>query len=97
MLCNLMYVHVGKPPPSNTSGRAQFKLGSDLESKRTISIRSGGKKLLQAVPAAWFLPLSSTVVLRFIVVLACFTCPAITVATVILRALDRVRERALAS
>ena len=45
MLCNLMYVHVGKPPPSNTSGRAQFKLGSDLESKRTLSIRSGEEKL----------------------------------------------------
>ena len=29
------------------------------------------------------------------VVLICFTCPAITVATVMLRALDRVRERAL--
>ena len=29
------------------------------------------------------------------VVLICFTCPAITVATVILRALERVRERAL--
>ena len=29
------------------------------------------------------------------VVLICFTCPAITVETVILRALDRVRERAL--
>ena len=29
------------------------------------------------------------------VVLICFTCPAITVGTVILRALDRVRERAL--
>ena len=29
------------------------------------------------------------------VVLICFTCPAITVATVILRALDRVRGRAL--
>ena len=39
-----------------------------------------------------------TVVLRFIdstVVLIGFTCPAITVATVILRALDRVRGRAL--
>ena len=31
----------------------------------------------------------------YTVVLICFTCPAITVATVILRALDRVRERAL--
>ena len=31
----------------------------------------------------------------FTFVLICFTCPAITVATVILRALDRVRGRAL--
>ena len=30
-------------------------------------------------------------------VLICFTCPAITVATIILRALDRVRERVLGS
>ena len=34
---------------------------------------------------------------RWTVVLLCFTCPAITVVTVILRALVRVRERALAS
>ena len=40
-------------------------------------------------------PKSRSTVVYKQVVLICFTCPAITVATVILRALDRVRGRAL--